>query len=476
MTKPSKFAMPHSFGHLTDIPNAVLDDFFGIWAIEESRFRQAVERYQGINLVAHIEAHKGQVNHLAASADADAQAASGDRRMYPMEGDGVAVVRLRGPMMKYVSSMNAGASTVFARRQIRQAVEDDQVGAILLEIDSPGGTVSGTMDLAQEVAKAAAKKPVYAFVEDLTASAAMWVASQATRIYANNPTALVGSIGTYAVLYDMSQRAEDLGIKVHVIKAGDHKGTGVAGTEITEEQLADAQRIVDALNAEFLNGVAQGRGLSVSEVQKIADGRVHPAAEAVGIKLVDAIKSYSDVIADLSSQSRLKRRSYSMTMENDTCATLQELKQEMPEADAAFLLEQLEKGATVSQSLGAYAAKVRAENEALRKQMAESDEKHKQELEKASVENQAGVEPLGASGFGLADGDHFEVTQNPVVDFENAVMASMARQATPDRQKAIIGVAQKHPALYREYMLARNSSQRTKRQLQEKYELENASS
>lgn len=472
MAKRNKITLPHTLADLDGVPSAVLDDFFGIWAIEETRFRQAVDRYQGINLVAHIEANRGQVNHLEVNQATDVKAAAGDRRLYGVVGDGVAVIQLRGPMMKYVSSMNDGASTVFARRQIRQAVDDDQVGAIMLIIDSPGGTVAGTMDLASEVAKAAVKKPVHAYLEDLTASAAYWIASQAHRVVANNPTALVGSIGTYAVLYDMSQAAEKLGVKVHVVKAGDFKGTGTPGTEITDEQIADVQRIVDSLNSEFLNGVAQGRSLSLEEVRKIADGRVHPAAEAVGMKLVDAIQSYEQTIADLSSKSKPKnRRVYGMADEN--AATLQELKQAIPDADASFLVAQLEKGATTDQALREYSAKVKAENEALRKQLAEAESKHKAELEEAAKNAKAiGVEPLGSGKelqAGTEDG-YVGATGDPVADFDQAVRNEMKLHPQMNRQRCVLAIARRNPELHQAFLLATNPSKKAGRLLQEKYE------
>src|SRR5581483_9650939 len=109
----------------------------------------------------------------------------------------------QGMLMKGQSSMG-GTSTVMARRDIRQAVADQDVAGILLAIDSPGGTVAGTDDLAAEVRQARTSKPVWAAIDDLGASAAYWVASQTQRVTVNSPTALVGSIGTLQVIRDLS--------------------------------------------------------------------------------------------------------------------------------------------------------------------------------------------------------------------------------------------------------------------------------
>lgn len=484
MTKPNRVEIPRSIVAqdlpAIGVPTQVLDDFFGIWAIEETRFRQAVDKFQGINLVAHIEANRGQVNHLigAVAEGGDVQAANSDQRLFDMTGDGVAVIRLRGPMMKYYSSMSSNASTVFARRQVRQAADDEAVGAILLVIDSPGGTVAGTMDLAAEVAKANKQKQVVAFIEDLTASAAYWVASQASKIYANNATALVGSIGTYAVLYDYSKAAEQLGVKVHLIKAGDFKGTGVQGTEITEPQIAETQRIVDSLNSEFLNGVANGRGMSLSDVQGIADGRVHPAAEAVGFNLVDAIQSYEKTVADLSQQTTKRRRSYAMTQEQ-TVATLQELKAAIPDADPAFLVAQMESNATVGDALKAFTAKIKADNARLQKELADREEKHKTELEeaKSKTEQVAGVEPLGSetsSQVGRSD-SYQGATGDPVADFDNEVRRRMQQNPHLGRQSCVIAAARANPALHQAFLIATNPGRKQARMLTEKYEDETAS-
>jgi signal peptide peptidase SppA len=182
--------------------------------------------------------------------------------------------------------------------QVQAAAADQDITSILLRIDSPGGHTSGCNDCASRIREAAAIKPVFAYCEDLCASAAYWLASQATKIYSND-TALVGSIGTYMVIADMSGLASDLGIKVHVIRAGEFKGAGQDGTVITDSELAEFQRTVDSLNAHFLEGVAAGRRMSLSAVTKLADGRVHVGRDAVTLGLIDGVKSFDDVLAEL---------------------------------------------------------------------------------------------------------------------------------------------------------------------------------
>lgn len=212
--------------------------------------------------------------------------------------DGVAIVSIVGPMTKSPTSFDPGASTVLARRQIRAAAADDAVRAILLRIDSPGGSVSGTDDLAQDVAAARGKKPCYAYIEDMGCSAAYWVASQCNKVFASK-TALVGSIGTYMALTDYSRMAENAGIRVHVISTGKLKGAGVPGAPITDEQLASFKQTVDDLNAHFLAAVAKGRRMARAKVEALADGGVHVGEKAVALGLVDEIASFDQVFNSL---------------------------------------------------------------------------------------------------------------------------------------------------------------------------------
>src|SRR6185436_13049667 len=138
------------------------------------------------------------------------------------------------------------------------AAADPSIKTILLLIDSPGGTIAGTAELADSVAAANKIKPVIAHADDQMASAAYWIASQC-RMITSNRTALVGSIGTYVEVYDTSKMYENAGVKVHMISTGPHKGALVDGTPVTDDQLAEVQKLVDSLNRHFLAAVSAGR-------------------------------------------------------------------------------------------------------------------------------------------------------------------------------------------------------------------------
>jgi signal peptide peptidase SppA len=216
-------------------------------------------------------------------------------KLYTVDRAGIATTALIGSMMKG-DSKYGGTNTLRSRRAIRKAVADEDVRAILLHIDSPGGTVAGTGELANDIRQANTQKPVYAHIEDTGASAAYWVASQARRVTAT-PTSQIGSIGTVAVVEDTSGAAKASGIEVHVVASGPYKGAFVDGAEVTEEHLDYLRELVRSMNGHFLRGVSKGRSMPIGEVRNIADGQVHLAAEAQALGLIDAVSTLDEAIA-----------------------------------------------------------------------------------------------------------------------------------------------------------------------------------
>jgi signal peptide peptidase SppA len=218
---------------------------------------------------------------------------------YHLTSDGIAQIGLAGPLEKGKSKF--GTSTVRVRQAVRQAVRDPLVKGIMLLIDSPGGSSSGTAELAADVASAAQAKPVHAHVEDLGASAAYWIGSQSARFSAT-PTSLVGSIGTVAVVQDSSGQLAKDGVKVHVIATGPYKGAFTPGSEVSKEQLAYLQEYVDGLNEHFLAGVSAGRKMPMEQVRKAADGRIHLAEQARRMGLLDAVEGQDAAMQALRSE------------------------------------------------------------------------------------------------------------------------------------------------------------------------------
>ncbi len=223
---------------------------------------------------------------------------------YVVTAEGVGILPLHGPTMK-ARSKYGGVSTVDARRQLRAMAADEKVGAILLHIDSPGGHVAGTKELADDVAAVDQQKPVHAYIEDTGASAAYWVASQA-RTIAANAMAMVGSLGTFTVLYDLSKAAEMEGVQVHVVSTGERKGAAAPGTPVTDADLAEAQRLVDGFDAFFRAAVRDGRELGAKEASGIWTGAVWLAGDAKGLGLVDRVEPFDATVERLTAPLRAR--------------------------------------------------------------------------------------------------------------------------------------------------------------------------
>ena len=441
----NEFTLPHSLA----LPGLNLDQYFGLWAIAVDPFQSLVEKWNGVNLHAHVSS---ETSALAAREQA--------KKTYPVSEDGVATVEINGPLMKQVSSMSDGTSLSYLRRTIGLAAADKAVTAIMLVIDSPGGTVAGTADVADAINAAKRRKPVMAYVEDRAASAAVWLASQADVIYANQNSAVYGSIGVYATLVDQSQLAEKLGVKVHVVRSGPLKGAGTPGDVVTPEQLAELQKYVDAVHSQFLAAVASGRGRAIEQITEHADGGIFTASSAVSRGLIDGVKSYDAAYAELvglaakrtkpASQAGARRMSTDLNADGGPkAASIQELKAACPGAPADWLLAQVESGATLAAAqtsfIGHQASQLAEAKAAQAKSDADAKAKPAGGL---GVVPQTGRRQLSTEQAEEASGDS-------IADFNSAVSAAMPR-CGGIRSKAVQMVIREQPQLHRDYLIKTN--------------------
>jgi len=250
----------------------------GIWCMERSKLQQLVNEITESNFAdaAGFLASPG----LSVSASIESSG-------------GIAKIPIHGVIMKRVPSAFAflgieATSTEDTERAIRTAMANPDIKGIELSIDSPGGTIQGVQQLANMINAEKEHKPINAKVSDMAASAAYWIASQATSIEANS-AALVGSIGVYRVLVDSSEAAAMNGLKINMLSSGDHKGVGTPGVKITDDQLEDEQRIVDGAAMMFKQSIAKGRDLKMKEVEKMATGQTWFAEDAKRMGLIDKI-------------------------------------------------------------------------------------------------------------------------------------------------------------------------------------------
>ncbi len=364
---------------LSQIPHA--GNWLGAWAMHEPSFHAMREQLATISVRAHLaEVDKGELLKATESRFSVT--------------NGIGVINITGPMMKHASSFGMSCSTAMVRRRLSNFAADNAIRGVILNFETPGGTVAGTMELAEDLANF--EKPTLAYCSDLTASAGYWVASQADSISANR-LAMVGSIGVYTVVVDASAAAEDQGLKVHVIRTGDFKGAGTPGTEITEDQLAETQRLIDAIHVHFLDAVSRGRGLASEKLQAVSDGRVHMAQDAVGLGLVDQVETFEQAFerfeASLSQPTypaaSIVEESEDMANDNATMpATAQELKERFPKSSADWRLKAIEAGWTVAEATENYADVMQAR--------AEAEEQRAEEAERRA--SKPGAKPVSFSG------------------------------------------------------------------------------
>jgi signal peptide peptidase SppA len=226
-----------------------------------------------------------------------------DDKGYALNSNGTALLNMVGPLSKNMTFWQwimGGTSTRDLMSAVSNLLYDDQAKQVALWTDTPGGEVSGSADLSDLLYKLAQKKPVLQYVSDCSASCGLWIGSSASQIWCN-PTATNGAMGVFLVAPDFSKMAADQGITVHVVKYGEFKGAGTNGTAITDDQLAEWQRSVDAKGELFVKAVARGRGMSFDQAKKLADGRVYIGAEAVKVGLADKVGTFEDALKALES-------------------------------------------------------------------------------------------------------------------------------------------------------------------------------
>ncbi len=229
------------------------------------------------------------VNGAKARLDADS---TDDKPAFKIV-DGVAIVPMYGICGRRLSDIDmacGGVDVERVARLLQDADADSTVQAIVLDVASPGGSVAGVAACADAVRKLT--KPTVVFCDEMCASAAYWICSQATAIVCSQ-TAELGSIGVYCAYLDESVAYDRSGRRVDVITSGAYKGAGVPGTSLSEDQRADMQRNIDTLAEIFKATVLEARPLISPE---ILDGRVFVGSEAVTQGLADQVGSMADAI------------------------------------------------------------------------------------------------------------------------------------------------------------------------------------
>lgn len=269
------------------------------WAIIPEKFAEIKEIYSR-----HLRGEKIDIRAVEAQLG---KPLNNEPQGYQVQ-DGVALLALDGVIAKKMNlftRISGGVSTQVFARDFRAALADPNVNAIVMIIDSPGGTVDGTQELARIIAEARVQdKPVVSWVDGMMASAAYWVGSAADRVYIGAGTDMIGSIGVAMEHVDYSAYEQKAGIKTTDIYAGKYKRIASSNAPLSEEGKAYLQDQVDAIYTLFVDAVAQHRGASVEQVLKnMADGRIFLGQQAIDNGLVDGASTLDALIADLAAGS-----------------------------------------------------------------------------------------------------------------------------------------------------------------------------
>jgi protease-4 len=206
---------------------------------------------------------------------------------------GISVIRMEGTM---VTGQAADAETIGSEvvgRELRNAADDPMVEAIVLRVNSPGGTPAAAQEIIRDLEYAKSKKPVVVSMGDMGTSAAYYVSAHANKIYAN-PDTFTAGIGVIWRFSDISRWMEKEGFNVSIVKSGSKKDMGTTSRPISDEEQIYAQKIVNDSFENFITDVISQRPIARSDID---DGRIIRGADAIKLQLVDEIGNLNDAIS-----------------------------------------------------------------------------------------------------------------------------------------------------------------------------------
>lgn len=213
-------------------------------------------------------------------------------------GDKIAIIDIKGSIMESESVI----------KQIHKYRDNDSVKAIVLRIDSPGGSVGPVQEIYDEISKL--QKPVVTSMGAVAASGGYYIASASDRIFAN-PGTITGSIGVIMQFVNVKKLSDKIGIDMEIIKSGKYKATGAPTKELTPDERKILQTTIDDVYSQFVDAVLKGRkrvGLTKEEISKIADGRIFSGKQALEKKLIDQLGDLQDAVVYAAKKVGIKGR------------------------------------------------------------------------------------------------------------------------------------------------------------------------
>jgi signal peptide peptidase SppA len=252
-------------------------------------------------VVRHVSGEKLEAEEIEARVHGARRPVADNNR----QAQAVAVLPLFGtifPRANLMTEMSGATSAEIFSAQFSELLNDPNVSAIVIDVDSPGGHVDGIQEVSQKIFEARSQKPIVAVANHLMASAAYWIGTAAEELVAS-PSSEVGSVGVFAVHQDISRALDQEGIKVQLISAGKYKVEGNPYEALGEEARSAIQARVSDYYDSFVESVARNRGVKVAAVRSgFGEGRVVGARQAVELGMADRVGTLEETIERLLSR------------------------------------------------------------------------------------------------------------------------------------------------------------------------------
>jgi protease-4 len=257
------------------------------------------------------------------------------------------------PVKGGIGMGDGGADAETVLKHIKKFEDDDGIKAVVIRIDSPGGSVGPSQEIHDEVAKLAKKKTVVCSLGNVAASGGFYVAVACPKIVAA-PGTLTGSIGVISQFANVKGLVERFNVKMETVKSGKLKDAGNPFRDMTPEDRAYWQALIDRVYGQFLAAVVQGRGLDEAEVRKVADGRVITGAEAKELGLVDALGNFYDAVELAKTEAKLSGEPHLVYPPDERGRFLEELMGSAAGAVADAVSTRVAREARAAQAPGIY--------------------------------------------------------------------------------------------------------------------------
>ncbi len=219
------------------------------------------------------------------------------------EEDRIVVITLAGTIQEGQAGLFGigGISPHFVYNQLEQASADDMIKGVVLRVESPGGSIAASQEIAYMVRDF--DKPIVISMADMAVSGGYYISAYAQGIVAQ-PGTMTGSIGVISTFIDLEGLYEKLGIEVEIIKSGEHKD--MFSRSLTEEEKEKMQYFSDEAYNQFISDVAKGRNMAIEEVREMATGEIYLGSQAKDLGLVDRLGGTDTAIEFLAELNNLE--------------------------------------------------------------------------------------------------------------------------------------------------------------------------